>query len=130
MVDKTGQMGVPVITVDDTIVIGFDRNRLEELLTNYKSQKPHFGLRVADADKVASNFGLIPVPGVLIGSVAADSLGARAGLLEKDIIVEVNAHAVKSAEDLQNLLSDVASGDRLSITFLRGTERRQTVLLV
>ena len=32
MADRSGQMGVPVIFVDDEIVIGFDRNRLASLL--------------------------------------------------------------------------------------------------
>lgn len=32
MIEKSGQMGVPVITVDSELVIGFDRERLENLL--------------------------------------------------------------------------------------------------
>jgi len=32
MIEKSGQMGVPVITVDGELVIGFDRERLEGLL--------------------------------------------------------------------------------------------------
>jgi glutaredoxin-like YruB-family protein len=32
MVRKSGQLGVPVITVDDEVVIGFDKSRLSELL--------------------------------------------------------------------------------------------------
>jgi len=32
MVEKTGQMGVPVLEIDDQIVIGFDRKRISELL--------------------------------------------------------------------------------------------------
>lgn len=32
MMDLTGQMGVPVIKVDDQIVIGFDKSKLKELL--------------------------------------------------------------------------------------------------
>jgi len=32
MVEKTGQMGVPVIDVEGEIVIGFDQPRLAELL--------------------------------------------------------------------------------------------------
>lgn len=32
MIDKTGQMGVPVIDVDGTIVIGFDEAKLKESL--------------------------------------------------------------------------------------------------
>ncbi len=33
MIDKSGQMGVPVILVDDQVVVGFDKPRLQELLT-------------------------------------------------------------------------------------------------
>ena len=32
MIEKTGQMGVPVITIGDQIVIGFDEPKLRELL--------------------------------------------------------------------------------------------------
>ena len=32
MLDKSGQMGVPVIAIDGTIVVGFDKARLSELL--------------------------------------------------------------------------------------------------
>ena len=32
MIEKSGQMGVPVITVGSDIVVGFNKSRLEELL--------------------------------------------------------------------------------------------------
>ncbi|KKT30071.1 MAG: Glutaredoxin-like protein, YruB-family [Candidatus Azambacteria bacterium GW2011_GWC2_45_7b] len=32
MIQKTGQMGVPVIEIDGKIVIGFDQPKLKELL--------------------------------------------------------------------------------------------------
>lgn len=32
MIEKSGQMGVPVIFVDEEMVIGFDQDRLAELL--------------------------------------------------------------------------------------------------
>lgn len=32
MIDKTGQMGVPVIEIDNQIVIGFDRDKIAKLL--------------------------------------------------------------------------------------------------
>ena len=34
MVQKSGQLGVPVIDIDGNIVVGFNRNKLEELLNN------------------------------------------------------------------------------------------------
>ena len=32
MVDKSGQMGVPVISIDNEVVVGFNESRLKELL--------------------------------------------------------------------------------------------------
>ena len=32
MIEKSGQMGVPVIEVDDKIIVGFDKQGLSELL--------------------------------------------------------------------------------------------------
>jgi glutaredoxin-like YruB-family protein len=32
MIQKSGQMGVPVIMVDDQLVVGFDEDKLRELL--------------------------------------------------------------------------------------------------
>ena len=32
MIQKSGQMGVPVITIGDDLVVGFDEDRLRELL--------------------------------------------------------------------------------------------------
>jgi len=32
MIDKSGQMGVPVIDIDGEIIIGFDRERIAKLL--------------------------------------------------------------------------------------------------
>lgn len=32
MIDMTGQMGVPVIRVEDDIIIGYDEEKLKELL--------------------------------------------------------------------------------------------------
>jgi len=32
MIDKSGQMGVPVIFIDDEMIVGFDKKRLESAL--------------------------------------------------------------------------------------------------
>jgi glutaredoxin 3 len=33
MIEKSGQMGVPVIDIDGEIIIGFDKAKIEELLS-------------------------------------------------------------------------------------------------
>lgn len=32
MIDKSGQMGVPVLDIDGNIVVGFDKEKIDELL--------------------------------------------------------------------------------------------------
>lgn len=32
MIDKSGQMGVPVIDIDGKIIVGFDKEKIDELL--------------------------------------------------------------------------------------------------
>lgn len=132
MINKTGQMGVPVITVGNEAVIGFDRARLESLLAGYhrQTQRPHFGLQVADAVKTASRFGVAPVPGALVGRVASGSFGERARLMPGDIITEVNSHPVRGAADLERVLESVGDGSRVSIVFTRGESTHKTEIIV
>ena len=39
MVEKSGQMGVPVIVVDGEIVVGFNQGKIDELLANQGRQR-------------------------------------------------------------------------------------------
>ena len=60
MMALTGQMGVPVITVDGQVVIGFDRARLDTLLVKGSAgsgKRLKFGLKIADASKMAQKQG-------------------------------------------------------------------------
>jgi len=34
IIEKTGQSGFPVVCIDEEILIGFDKNKIEELLKN------------------------------------------------------------------------------------------------
>ena len=36
IVDKSGQMGIPVIDIDGTIIVGFDRSRINAALKDKK----------------------------------------------------------------------------------------------
>lgn len=123
MIRKSGQMGVPVLIIDDQVVVGFDRPRLEHLLTDSgNGQRPYFGLRIADASKMATRFGLIPMFGAFIGSVAASSVGHKAGLKPGDIITEVNFRPIRNADDLENVLSGLTAGSRVMLVLQRGQE--------
>ena len=131
MVRKTGQMGVPVITVDDEVVIGFDRTQLARLLANSSgSQRPHFGLHIADASKIAQRSGLAPVFGAFVGRVATSSLGEKAGIRQGDIITEVNLRPIRNADDLENALSALTTGNLVTIVFMRGQETLRSEIVL
>jgi glutaredoxin 3 len=121
IVRLTGQMGVPVTVINGEAVIGFDRARLDQLLARGgNGDRPRFGLKVADASKVAQRMGAVPVFGALVGGVAPSSPGARAGLRKGDIITEINMRPVRNADDVEKALAKLSPGSRVSILFLRG----------
>ena len=131
MIEKTGQRGVPVITVDGEVVIGFDRARLEQLLAGQTaSPHPSFGLQVADASKIAQKFGAVPVFGALVGGVRAGSSGEKAGLQKGDVITEVNLHRISNADDLEKALASLSPGSRVAVVFLRGQKELRSEIVV
>ncbi len=130
MVRLTGHMGVPVIVIDGQAVVGFDRPRLEQLLAGGNGQRPRFGLRVADASKMAQKAGGVPIFGALVDSVAPSSLGERAGLRNGDIITEVNLKPIRNADDLEKALASLSHGSRVTIEFLRGGEKLRSEIVI
>jgi S1-C subfamily serine protease len=131
MVALTGQMGVPVTVIDGEAIIGFDRPRIQALLAAGAGRPPvRFGLKVADADKMAQKQGEIPVFGAVVGEVSSGSPGERAGLQDGDIITKVNMWRVSNANDLANALRGLKAGDIVTVLFLRGSENRKSEIVI
>lgn len=120
--EMTGQMAVPVITVEDQVIVGFDRPRLEQLLAK-QSQKgrPAFGLQVTDASRVAKE-AADHHPGAYVNKVAPGYPADKAGLKKGDIIVQVNSHPIRSAVDLADTLASLSAGSEAVIRFSRGAK--------
>lgn len=131
MVNLTGQMGVPVIVIDGQAVIGFDRARIQELVAGGNGNKPlRFGLKIADADKVAQKTGAGPVLGAIIGEVSRGFLGEKAGLKEGDIITAINGRRINDAADMERVLAGLKPGNIVTILFLRGNETRKSEIVI
>jgi len=127
MIQKTGQRGVPVTIIDDQVIVGFDRARLEHLLAaKGGTRPPSFGVKVADASKFAQKHGAIPIFGALVGGVKPGSLGERAGLKQGDVITEANLRRIHNVDDLERALSNLSPGSRLTVVFQRGTDEYRT----
>jgi S1-C subfamily serine protease len=125
MVHRSGQRGVPVIVVDDQVVVGFDRPRLDQLLATRRVSRPRLGLSVADAKQMAAKEGNASVRGAYVGHVKPSSPGERAGLLKGDVIVELAGRPVANAGDLETVISTLTVGQPVAVVFLRGGQRMQ-----
>jgi S1-C subfamily serine protease len=126
----SGQMGVPVTIIDGQVVVGFDRARLQELLAGGGGNRIHFGLKVADADRVAQKQGNTPVFGAVIGEVAVGSLGEKAGLNPGDIITEISGRRISNAADVPKALEELKPGNIMTVLFLRGKESRKSEIVI
>jgi glutaredoxin 3 len=127
LVRSTGQMGVPVTLINGQIVVGFDRGRLEQLLTQtQKRQRPSFGASIADASKITAKQGSGITLGAYIGRVRPGSVAERIGLASGDIITELNMKRIANASDFEHALSGLNEGGRFSLLFLRGNKTMTT----
>ena len=123
----TGQMGVPVTIIDGQTVIGFDRNRLEQILAlRQMGQRPSFGAFIADAGKITTKQAKTMTPGAYVGSVKPNSTAERTGLLSGDIITEFNIVHITDAADLERALSPLKRGSHFSLSFLRDNTMQHT----
>jgi S1-C subfamily serine protease len=111
MMRRSGQMGVPVITVDDQVVVGFNEPRLAQLIGASASGGPPRRLGAAVA---------VAAGGLRVGRVHPGSLAARAGLREGDLIARLNGQAVATPEQLmERLAGPLQRGQPISLTVQR-----------
>lgn len=120
LIRKSGQRGVPVIEGDGEIIVGFDRPRLERLVQRVQSGLAGRGIRLGIQVK--------SVPGgVEVGSVRAGSVGERAGIRLRDVIVSIGGRPVGSATELEAVLSGWSRGRPLALDVARDGVRLHLV---
>ena len=108
-------MGVPVIIAGDQVIVGFDRPRLERILTDQAppgpsgSGGPRLGLLVRDTSD-----------GVEVGTVRPGLLGERAGVRTGDVLETVNGQPIGSVLDLERAARAIKAGQRVDLVLRRG----------
>jgi len=125
MVRLSGQRGVPVVVIDDQVIVGFDRPRLDRVLAARSVGRPRLGLSVADAKKIAQQRGAGPQAGAYVGRVKPSSPGDGAGLAKGDVIIELAGRPISNADDLEAMLAALTVGHPVSLVFLRDGHRMQ-----
>jgi glutaredoxin 3 len=122
MVNLTGQMGVPVTVINGQPVIGFDRIRLQELLSRDNGRKPRLGMKVTDAGSLARKPGEPPLFGVIVGDVSPSTPAAKADLRKGDIITSINRQRINNVSELEKVISSLSAGTHVPMTIYRGNQ--------
>jgi S1-C subfamily serine protease len=125
MIGISGQQGVPVITVDGQVVVGFNQPRLMQLL---KQAKPKLGASIADASSQAQKHAGIPTTGAYVGQVRPGSPAEHAGLRSGDVITALGGQPVLNANDVHRLVSQMSAGRDVSLSYVRNGEKRDTLV--
>ncbi len=123
MVRLSGQRGVPVVVIDEEVIIGFDQRRLSRILKG--SKRPSLGVAVADAAEQADKGNYTIDEGAYIGRVQAGGAADRAGLRAGDVIVSYARQLVFDVESLQQLLARTPQGKPIPVEYIREGERRR-----
>jgi S1-C subfamily serine protease len=71
-------------------------------------------------------YGFTPTAGAVVLSVVAGSPAAKAGLVQGDVIVNINGTAITSSEELQKAIQNAKPGQSVSITYYVGDSKRTT----
>jgi S1-C subfamily serine protease len=71
-------------------------------------------------------YGFTPTSGAVVLSVASGSPASKAGLVQGDVIVQIDGTAVTSADALQKAIQNDKPGQNVSITYYVGDSRRTT----
>jgi S1-C subfamily serine protease len=125
MIQVSGQQGVPVITVDGEVVVGFNQPRLMQLV---KQSKPKLGASIADAASQARKHPGISASGAYVGKVRPGSPADRAGLRQGDVITALGGQPVSRAADLHQLIPQMPKGRDVSLTYVRNGRERDALV--
>jgi serine protease Do len=95
---------------------------VQDLITYGQVQKAFFGADVSEINTaVAEEHNLQDLEGVLITSLIEDGAAARAGLKAEDVILKINGANVDARSAFDELMSYRSPGDKISLTYKRGT---------
>jgi glutaredoxin 3 len=128
MVRLSGQRGVPVVLIDDQVVVGFNQPLIDQLLARRAARPPSLGVTIADASRIAVKKGLQLPDGAYVGQVNAGSAAAVAGLRTGDVIVQLAGQAVLGYQDVHRIMSNVRHGQAVDLLVWRNGQQVKTTV--
>ena len=98
---------------------------VDDLLKYKVVQRALLGVQIREVDAtLASEKKLNTLSGVYVMGLSKNSSAADAGLKEGDIITEINGAKVNTSSQLQEQVARFRPGDKIKVTYLRGSDTR------
>jgi len=117
------------IGIGFAIPVNMAANVMQSLITYGEVARGFLGVSIQDlTPDLAEEFGIEPGEGALIAEVLPDNPGARAGLQQGDVIVEVNGRPIQSASGLRLMISQTPPGTTVEMVYYRDGERREVAV--
>ena len=103
----------------------------ESLVKHGEVRRGLLGVTTQDlTPELVSAFNLENKQGAAISRIENNSPAAKAGLEPGDIIVAANGKAVKNSQDINNIIGLLQIGDKVSIEFFRGNEKKEVTTTI
>jgi glutaredoxin 3 len=128
MVRLSGQRGVPVVLIDDQVVVGFNQPLIDQLLARRAARPPSLGVAIADASRIAAKKGLQLPDGAYMGRVDSGSAAAMASLRRGDVIVQLTGQGVQGYQDVHRIMADVRHGQAVNLVVWRNGQTIRTAV--
>jgi serine protease Do len=102
-----------------------------QLKASGKVSRGWLGVVIQEVNKdLAESFGLAKPAGALVAQVQPDGPAAKGGLLEGDVILNLNGQPIIMSADLPHLVGALKAGDQVSLDVVRAGERKTLQLTV
>ncbi|MEI6268851.1 MAG: DegQ family serine endoprotease [Methylococcaceae bacterium] len=103
----------------------------ESLVKHGEVRRGLLGVTTQDlTPELVSAFNLENKQGAAISRIESNSPAAKAGLEPGDIIVAANGKPVKNSQDINNIIGLLQIGDKVSIEFFRGNEKKEVTTMI
>ena len=80
--------------------------------------------------ELVAAFNLDNKQGAAINRIENDSPAAKAGLEPGDVIVAANNRPVKNSQDIRNIVGLLQIGDKVTIDYFRGNEKKSAIAVI
>jgi serine protease Do len=111
------------------IPINMARHVMDEILKHGKVVRGYIGVGIQEVTPdLAKAFNVPAEKGALVGNVAPDSPGAKAGLQRGDVITELNGQPIQGPNDLRLQVGTMAPGTTVHLKVNRSGQARDVTL--